>query len=73
MNFKNEDDTMRIKATQKDGKYVLEIWAYRTRGIYSKRGSYKTWTKTVKTFDTAKQANAYFVGIKKNNPTLHKS
>lgn len=72
--YRNADDTMRVGAYEKDGKYIIIIEKIR-KTLVASRNSHKAHTEEYtthfeKTFDTAEQANRYFLGIKKNNPTL---
>lgn len=76
MTYKNENDTIRIKAYEENGKYYL---------IISKKIKYLAATRSGKTaieedirtykkeFNNKDQANNYFKAIKKNNPTLTKA
>ena len=72
--YKNANDTMRIGATEKDGKYIIIIEKEK-KMIVATKGSKKPHIETdyshfEKSFETSEQANRYFLGIKKNNPTL---
>lgn len=72
--YKNANDTMRVGAVEKDGKYIIIIEKER-KMLVATKGNRKAHTETdyshyEKAFDTAEQANRYFLGIKKNNPTL---
>ena len=72
--YKNSNDTMRVGAVEKGGKYIIIIEKERKILVASK-GSRKShiesdYSHYEKAFDTAEQANRYFWGIKKNNPTL---
>lgn len=72
--YKNSTDTMRVGAEERDGKYIIIIEKQFKRLVATKN-SHKAHTEIdyshfEKTFDTAEQANRYFLGIKKNNPTL---
>ena len=72
--YKNADDTMRVGAVEKNGKYVIIIEKQFKRIVATKHST-KAHAETdyshfEKAFDTKEQANNYFKGIKKNNPTL---
>ena len=72
--YKNENDTMRIGAYEKNGKYYLVI-EKEIRMLAATRNSKKShveynYTHYEKEFNTAQQANNYFKAIKKNNLTL---
>ena len=72
--YKNENDTMRIGAYEKNGKYYLVI-EREIRMLVATRHSNKPhieydYTHYEKEFNTAQQANNYFKTIKKSNPTL---
>lgn len=72
--FKNENDTMRVGAEERNGKYIIIIEKVR-KTLVASRNSHKAHveeytTHFEKAFDTKEQANRYFLGIKKNNPTL---
>lgn len=74
--YKNSTDTMRVGAEERDGKYIIIIEKQFKRLVATKN-SRKAHTEIdynhfEKTFDTAEQANRYFLGIKKNNPTLER-
>lgn len=72
--YKNANDTMRVGAVEKDGKYIIIIEKER-KMLVASRNSRKAHVETYnthyeKSFDSKEKANAYFKGIKKNNPTL---
>jgi hypothetical protein len=72
--YKNSTDTMRVGAEERNGKYIIIIEKQFKRLVATKN-SRKAHTEIdyshfEKAFDTAEQANRYFLGIKKNNPTL---
>lgn len=72
--YKNANDTVRVGAVEKNGKYVIIVEKERKMLVASKN-SHKSHIETdyshfEKAFDTADQANRYFLGIKRNNPTL---
>lgn len=72
--YRNENDTIRVGAYEENGKYVIEI-AKQVKMLVATRGSRKPHVEYdirsfKKEFDTKDRANAYFKGIKKNNPTL---
>jgi hypothetical protein len=72
--YKNESDTMRVGACERDGKYIIIIEKER-KALVASRNSHKPHVEEYtahyeKAFDTKEQANRYFLGIKKNNPTL---
>ncbi len=74
--YKNENDTMRIGAYEKNGKYYLVI-EKEIRMLVATRNSKKShveydYKHYEKEFNNAQQANNYFKAIKKNNPTLKK-
>lgn len=70
--YKNANDTVRVGAMVKDGKFVIIIEKERKAIVATRRGKGidTFYSHYEKTFDTPQQANAYFLGIKKNNPTL---
>lgn len=72
--YKNEKDTMRVGAYEKDGKYIIVVEKERPMLVASKNSTKAhveyDYTHYEKQFDTKEQANRYFMGIKKNNPTL---
>ena len=72
--YKNESDTMRVGAYEKDGEYIIIIEKIRKTLVASKNSRKahveEYTTHFEKAFNTAEQANRYFKGIKKNNPTL---
>lgn len=72
--YKNSNDTMRVGATVRDGRYVIIIEKQRKMLVASKN-SHKAHVESdyshyEKSFNTAEEANRYFKGIFKNNPTL---
>lgn len=72
--YRNENDTMRVGAYEKDGRFCIVIEEVR-KMLVATKGSRKAHIEEYishfeKCFDTADQANRYFLGIKKNNPTL---
>lgn len=72
--YKNANDTVRVGATEKNGKYVIIVEKER-KVLVATKGSHKPHVETdyshyEKAFDTKEQANRYFLGIKRNNPTL---
>lgn len=72
--YKNENDTMRVGALERDGKYIIIIEKEKQMLVAS-RNSRKPHTESYythyeKRFDSREKANAYFKGIKRNNPTL---
>ena len=74
--YKNANDTMRVAATEKEGNYLIII-EKEMKMIVATKGSRNPhvesyYTHFEKAFKTKEQANAYFKGIKKNNPTLKK-
>ncbi len=71
--YKNETDTMIIEAFEENSKYILKIKKYTAHICGTRSGKHvieKWWDEYRKEFNTAEQANRYFKGIKKNNPTL---
>lgn len=71
--FVTDKKSKYVEAFQRDGKYILKIYTKKV-AIMHKKG-YKAWGEEYwdsfeKAFDTPEQANRYFLGIKKNNPTL---
>lgn len=72
--YKTENDAMRVGAMQKNGKYIIVVEKER-KMIVATKGNRKPHVETYythfeKSFDDAEQANRYFLGIKRNNPTL---
>jgi hypothetical protein len=72
--YKNANDTMRVGATEKNGKYIIII-EKEHKMLVATKNNHKAHVETdyshyEKVFDTKEQANRYFLGIKKNNPTL---
>lgn len=68
------DGGMMVGATQQDGKYIIIIEKER-KMLVATKGSRKPhieydYSHFEKAFDTPEQANRYFLGIKKNHPTL---
>lgn len=72
--YKNENDSMRVGAVEKNGKYIIIIEKKRNMLVASKNSRKahieEDYSHFEKSFDSAEEANAYFKGIKKNNPTL---
>lgn len=72
--YKTQNDSMRVGAMEKDGKYIIIIEKPR-KMLVATKGNRNAHIETdynhyEKAFETAEQANRYFMGIKKNNPTL---
>ena len=70
--FVNATKTKSIEAFLRDGKYVLRINTKRVMVIHQRGKAHgEEYVDTIeKEFDTPEQANRYYLGIKKNNPTL---
>lgn len=72
--YKNANDTMRVGALEKNGKYVIIIEKKFNRIVATKNSkkahSEIDYSHFEKSFNSAEQANNYFKAIKKNNPTL---
>ena len=72
--YSNADDSIRVGAELRDGKYVIVIEKQRKILVASKNSTKAhieyDYSHYEKTFTDPKQANAYFMGIKKNHPTL---
>lgn len=72
--YKNSNDSMRVGAEKRNGKFIIIIEKQK-KILVATKGSRKPhievdYTHFEKTFDEPEQANAYFKGILKNNPTL---
>lgn len=72
--YRNENDTVRVGALERDGRFVIIIEKER-KLLVATKGSRKAHVETdythyEKEFDTKESANRYFKGIKRNNPTL---
>lgn len=72
--YRNANDTMRVGAYEKDGRFCIVIEKVYKMQVATKGSSKAHVEEDIKhfekCFDTADQANRYFLGIKKNNPTL---
>lgn len=72
-NYKNANDTMRVRAYEENGKYYIVI-SKKVKFFAATRSGKKAIEETTNTikkeFDTAEHANNYFKAVKKNNPTL---
>jgi hypothetical protein len=72
--FKNNDNTTHIISFENDVKYYLIIRTYSDHMVATRKHNvYRNeswWNQYVKVFDFKTSANAYFMAIKRNNPTL---
>ena len=72
--YKNDNDTVRVGCTEKDGKYLIVVEKEKKMLVatrHSKMLHVETYyTHFEKSFENKDLANKYFLGIKKNNPTL---
>ena len=72
--FKNNDNTTHIISFENNGKYYLVVRTYTNHTVATKKhGVYNNeswWNQYVKVFDFKTSANAYFMAIKRNNPTI---
>lgn len=72
--YANANDTIRVGAIERNGKYVIIVEKGRKMLVATrnKRSPHVEvyYDHYEKEFDNKDKANAYFKGIKKNNPTL---
>lgn len=72
--YKNENDTVRVGAEKREGKYIIIVEKVR-KFMVATKGTRKPHIEEdinhfEKEFSSKEQANRYFLGIKRNNPTL---
>lgn len=72
--YRNDADTIRVGAYEKNGKYYIVIEKLFNRWVATRNSTKahieQDFSHYEKVFNSKEQANAYFGGIKKNNPTL---
>ena len=72
--YRNANDTMRVAAIERNNKYVIVIEKERAMLVASRNSRNPHvehyYDHYEKEFDNKEQANRYFKGIKRNNPTL---
>ena len=75
--YKNANDTVRVGAMERNGKFVIIVEKER-KTLVASRNSHKPHIESYydhfeKEFDDKDRANSYFRAIKKNNPTLKRA
>lgn len=72
--FKNDDNTVHVISFENNDKYYLIIRTYSDHKVATRKHNvYRNeswWNQYVKVFDFKTSANAYFMVIKRNYPTM---
>lgn len=72
--FKNDDNAVHVISFENNGKYYLIIRTYLDHTVATRKHNVHRneswWNQYVKVFDFKTSANAYFMAIKRNYPTI---